>query len=69
LKETLNYKPTVAWSIDPFGHSAGMASILSGIGFDAWAIERIPVDEEIEIRKCKNKKFNWIWEPENFGDA
>ena len=36
LKRTLNATPTVAWQVDPFGHSATQASLLTaGAGFDA----------------------------------
>ena len=31
-------RPTVAWHIDPFGHSASTASLFASMGFDAFGL-------------------------------
>ena len=44
-----NVLPKVAWHLDQFGHSAGQASIISQMGFDALFMTRIDVDVYIYI--------------------
>jgi len=42
-----NARPTVAWHIDPFGHSAEQASLFSLMSFDGFFFGRI--DEEDKV--------------------
>jgi alpha-mannosidase len=42
LRSTLGFLPRVGWQVDPFGHSATQASLLSAeAGFDALFFGRI----------------------------
>lgn len=41
-------RPTVAWQIDPFGHSAEQASLFSQMSFDGVFLGRI--DENDKVR-------------------
>jgi lysosomal alpha-mannosidase len=60
LKEEFDYKPKIAWFIDPFGHSSANAYILSKMGFDKIAFVRIDQKEK-DIRKAqKNLEFYWF---------
>jgi alpha-mannosidase len=50
LKKEFGYIPKVGWQLDPFGHSASQASLLSSrVGFDALYFGRID-HEDLEIR-------------------
>lgn len=41
LQDTFGVKPRIAWQLDPFGHSATQASLMSAeAGFDALFIAR-----------------------------
>lgn len=52
--------PTIGWQIDPFGHSATQASLLSAeVGFDALFFGRIDYQDRIERRA--NKSLEMIW--------
>jgi len=60
LKETFDYTPTVGWQIDPFGHSATQASLLSAeAGFDALYFGRIDY-QDLNLRR-DSKRVEGIW--------
>ncbi len=60
LKETFDYVPTVGWQIDPFGHSATQASLLSAeAGFDALYFGRIDY-QDLQLRR-DSKRVEGIW--------
>ena len=48
-------RPTIAWHIDPFGHSAEQASLFSLMSFDGFFFGRI--DEEDKVR---NESLNIV---------
>lgn len=51
LQETFDYQPSVGWQIDPFGHSATQASLLSAdAGFDALYFGRIDY-QDLNLRR------------------
>lgn len=52
LKE-FNYKPTVGWHIDPFGHSNANVRLFADMGFDAFLFAR--VDYEDRLKRLKDK--------------
>jgi lysosomal alpha-mannosidase len=60
LKEEFDYKPKVAWFIDPFGHSAASAYILSKMGFDKIVFVRIDQKEKNIRIAQKNLEFYWF---------
>eukprot|EP00591_Stephanopyxis_turris_P017428 CAMPEP_0195539222 /NCGR_PEP_ID=MMETSP0794_2-20130614/49941_1 /TAXON_ID=515487 /ORGANISM="Stephanopyxis turris, Strain CCMP 815" /LENGTH=1047 /DNA_ID=CAMNT_0040673245 /DNA_START=100 /DNA_END=3243 /DNA_ORIENTATION=+ len=61
LKETFDFTPRVGWQIDPFGHSATQASLLSAeAGFDALYFGRIDY-QDLTIRK-KTSQCEGMWQ-------
>lgn len=53
--------PTVGWQIDPFGHSATQASLLSaGVGFNSLFFGRIE-SQDHQLRQA-NKDLQFIWQ-------
>lgn len=40
-------RPTIAWQIDPFGHSAEQASLFSLMSFDGLFFGRIDHDDKV----------------------
>jgi lysosomal alpha-mannosidase len=60
LKEEFNHTPKIAWFIDPFGHSAATAYILSKMGFDKIAFVRIDQKEKNIRIAQKNLEFYWF---------
>ncbi|KAK9842267.1 hypothetical protein WJX81_003590 [Elliptochloris bilobata] len=69
LQETFNYTPTVGWQVDPFGHSATQASLLSGLlGFDSLFFGR--ADYQDMAKRRERKEFEILWRgAQSFGDA
>ena len=60
LKSTFDYIPTVGWQIDPFGHSAAQASLLSAeAGFDALYFGRIDY-QDLSLRRS-SQRVEGIW--------
>lgn len=52
-------RPTVAWHIDPFGHSAEQASLFSMMSFDGFFFGRI--DEEDKQKRLKEQRMEMVW--------
>ena len=40
-------RPTIAWHIDPFGHSAEQASLFSQMSFDGFFLGRIDYADKV----------------------
>mmetsp|Transcript_29052 Transcript_29052/g.54827 ORF Transcript_29052/g.54827 Transcript_29052/m.54827 type:complete len:1069 (-) Transcript_29052:93-3299(-) len=60
LQETFDYQPTVGWQIDPFGHSATQASLLSAdAGFDALYFGRIDY-QDLNLRR-EERRVEGLW--------
>lgn len=59
LKEEFNYRPTIAWFIDPFGHSASNAFVLKQLGFEKIVFVRIDYKEKEIRRENSSLEFNW----------
>jgi len=60
LKEELDYIPRVGWQIDPFGHSATQAALLSAeVGFDALYFARIDWQESKVRTAAKSMEMVW----------
>ena len=46
LEREFGYKPRIAWSIDPFGHSNGQPRLLADMGFDGWFYARLDYEDK-----------------------
>ena len=61
IQEQFGVQPKVGWQIDPFGHSATQAALLSAeVGFEALFFGRI--DYQDYDARAKTKRLEWIWE-------
>eukprot|EP00636_Phaeomonas_parva_P016919 CAMPEP_0118851794 /NCGR_PEP_ID=MMETSP1163-20130328/1098_1 /TAXON_ID=124430 /ORGANISM="Phaeomonas parva, Strain CCMP2877" /LENGTH=1103 /DNA_ID=CAMNT_0006784183 /DNA_START=134 /DNA_END=3445 /DNA_ORIENTATION=+ len=61
LKKEFGFAPRVGWQLDPFGHSATQASLLTyDIGFDALFFGRI--DYQDRERRQAEKQCEGVWE-------
>ena len=61
ITEQFGVQPKVGWQIDPFGHSATQAALLSAeVGFEALFFGRIDY-QDYDIRS-KQKRLEWIWQ-------
>lgn len=60
LLEQLDYRPTTGWQIDPFGHSATQAALLSAeVGFDALYFARMDYQDRQLRYNTSNLEFIW----------
>lgn len=53
-------RPLVAWQIDPFGHSKGVAKLYRNMGFDALFLGRIDYLDYKNRTEHKEMEFEWI---------
>jgi lysosomal alpha-mannosidase len=53
-------RPLVAWQIDPFGHSRGVAKVYEKMGFDALFLGRIDYLDYKNRTEHKEMEFDWI---------
>eukprot|EP00980_Cylindrotheca_fusiformis_P014279 scaffold3791_cov137-Cylindrotheca_fusiformis.AAC.6 len=69
LKRELGVVPTVGWQLDPFGHSATQASVMtSKMGFDALYFGRIDY-QDLAVRQLE-KRCEGLWNAsKNFPDS
>eukprot|EP00980_Cylindrotheca_fusiformis_P014282 scaffold3791_cov137-Cylindrotheca_fusiformis.AAC.9 len=69
LKRELGVVPTVGWQLDPFGHSATQASIMtSKMGFDALYFGRMDY-QDLAVRQLE-KRCEGLWNAsQNFPDS
>jgi len=62
LLQEFNYIPTVAWQLDPFGHSSTNAALFSPMnGFDGLFVGRI--DYQDLAHRIETKALETIWQP------
>ena len=68
LKE-FDYKPTIGWHIDPFGHSNANVRLFAEMGFDTFIFARLDYEDEEERKK--NQEMQFVWRPfsESLGDS
>ena len=68
LKE-FNYKPTIGWHIDPFGHSNANPRLFAEMGFDTFMFGRL--DYEDRDQRLADKTMQFVWKPfsESLGDS
>ena len=63
IYDEFGIRPTVGWSIDPFGHSKEVEALYADIGMDAFGINRVHyADKESRI---KNQKLEFVWRGSN----
>ena len=68
LKE-FNYKPTIGWHIDPFGHSNANPRLFADMGFDTFIFARLDYEDRDE--RLADKSMQFVWKPFNksLGDS
>ena len=60
ITEQFGKQPKVGWQIDPFGHSATQAALLSAeVGFEALFFGRIDY-QDYDVR-ARSKRLEWLW--------
>ncbi|PKA64363.1 lysosomal alpha-mannosidase [Apostasia shenzhenica] len=60
IKQEFGLTPRIGWQIDPFGHSAVQAYLLSSeVGFDALYFSRIDYQDREERKGIKNLEVVW----------
>lgn len=57
--------PTVAWQIDPFGHSALTPTLMQKFGYEALVINRI--DENFKKQMQQTADLEFMWEGADLG--
>ena len=65
LRQEFDVTPMVAWQLDPFGHSSGLADLFAEIGFDAMFFARMNSEEMRDRRLERDLEF--IWRPNFYG--
>jgi alpha-mannosidase len=64
LLEEFNYVPRIGWQIDPFGHSATQAALLSAeVGFDALYFARLDYQDRDKRRLERSMEMVWRSSP------
>ena len=63
IYDEFGVRPTVAWSIDPFGHSKEIEALYADIGFDAFGINRVHYKDKED--RIKNQKLEFVWRGSN----
>mmetsp|Transcript_3586 Transcript_3586/g.7713 ORF Transcript_3586/g.7713 Transcript_3586/m.7713 type:complete len:899 (-) Transcript_3586:17-2713(-) len=63
LKQEFGITPTISWQIDPFGHSAQVAELLSQMGYTTAIINRIHYKDKERRRTDRSMQF--FWQPFN----
>ena len=53
------WRPTVAWQIDPFGHSAATPALLDHLGFRAVVVNRVSRAHRDDIVAHRARHFTW----------
>ena len=64
LLNTLGVKPTVAWQLDPFGHSNTNTRLAAEMGFEALFLARMD-QEDRSHRTYYEHALEFIWKPTN----
>ena len=61
LQEEFGVTPRIAWQLDPFGHSVGMAHLFQLMGFEAVFMAR--VDTSLHAAWESSQELQFIWRP------
>jgi hypothetical protein len=61
LRQNLEFRPSIGWHIDPFGHQSATAALFSEMGFDAWFFAR--ADYQDKAKRLEDKSLEFLWRP------
>ena len=54
-------RPTIAWHVDPFGHSSTQAALFAQMGFDGFFFGRHDYDDH--ILRINHTRLELMWQP------
>ena len=54
-----DWRPTVAWQIDPFGHAASTPTLLAHLGYTHIVVNRVPRGARREAVRRREREFVW----------
>ena len=54
-----DWRPTVAWQIDPFGHAASTPAVLAHLGYRYAVVNRVPRGARREAVRRREREFVW----------
>lgn len=54
-----DWRPTVAWQIDPFGHAASTPAVLAHLGYKHVVVNRVPRGARREAVRRRGREFVW----------
>ena len=63
IYDEFGVRPTVGWSIDPFGHSKEIEALYADIGMDGFGINRVHYQDKAD--RIKNQKLEFVWRGSN----
>lgn len=67
VKQAFGVIPTVAWQLDPFGHSSAFADLFAEIGFDATVFARMNIEDKQSRRLERDLEF--VWQPDFYEET
>lgn len=56
-------RPKIGWQIDPFGHSSGMATIFSQLGYEAVIFARLDYRDKKKRLDLQDMELIWQGSP------
>ena len=59
LKEEFGVEVKIGWQLDPFGHSAAFAKLLSEMGCESMVFSRLNQEKYEELHQNQGLQFNW----------
>lgn len=63
IYDEFHVRPTVGWSIDPFGHSKEIEALYADIGMDGFGINRVHYQDKAD--RTHNQKLEFVWRGSN----
>ena len=60
--EEFGVRPKIGWQLDPFGHSASIATVFAEMGLEAMVFARIEKKDLNERKESQDLEF--VWSPE-----
>ena len=59
IRQNFGVVPSIAWQIDPFGHSAVSPAVFAQLGFGALVINRIHAQIKDKLKQTQQMEFLW----------